>query len=510
MKVTDGQLVEQARAGDKMAFGDLVDRYRDMVYGLGYHLTGNFEDARDLAQEAFVQGYLKLSQLHEPGKFSSWLRQIALNVHRMRRRSPAPITLPLDEEIEMKPRHEPSEIETVVQEALAKLREPERLALTLHYINGYTQSEIGGFLGVQPATVKTRLARARQHLRKEIMAMVEDTFDKNKLPAEFRENVIQAVNVLMGSIRAVFPEDPSEILANILPERNEKWRAILAKIPPELLPKPLKEQGQAPKIAVSDLSEDLQEEVRNALYITWIWFGWYRIYLAVSNLRPLPWVKDFDNTWVQFYQSREGGKWRVWLADVPGNSGTLFLGIPIDPEDVKEKQKPLASEQDNLDFVSHYPLPDELHKALLQLRQALDKATGSLRGDLYAGMADLMHQARKLLPPNILESMKTKRVSVRDLPESARELLRKACSMHWATYVLEWLERVQHSPSWFRRFDDVKLEFGLYPCIEGAYEWEKWANTEYVIIHAMAGENDGLQIGISKQLDVSRKEEKIE
>ena len=139
-----------------------------------------------------MQGFLKLSQLHEPGKFSSWLRQIALNVHRMRRRSPAPIAMPLDEEIEMKPRHESSEIETVVQEALAKLREPERLALTLHYINGYTQSEIGSFLGVQPATVKTRLARARQHLRKEIMAMVEDTFESKKLPEGFTKETVEA------------------------------------------------------------------------------------------------------------------------------------------------------------------------------------------------------------------------------------------------------------------------------------------------------------------------------
>jgi len=192
MKVTDGQLVEQARAGDKEAFGELVDRYRDMVYGLGYHLTGNFEDARDLAQEAFVQGYLKLSQLHEPGKFSSWLRQIALNVHRMRRRAPAPMTVPIDEEIEMTPRHEPSEIETVVHEALGKLRKPERLALTLHYINGYTQSEIGSFLGVRPTTVKTRLARARQHLKKEIMAMVEDTFESKKLPEGFTKETVEA------------------------------------------------------------------------------------------------------------------------------------------------------------------------------------------------------------------------------------------------------------------------------------------------------------------------------
>ena len=67
---TDERLVARARQGDQEAFGELVDRYRDMVYGLGYHLTGDFEAARDLAQEAFVQAFVKLGQLREPGRFA--------------------------------------------------------------------------------------------------------------------------------------------------------------------------------------------------------------------------------------------------------------------------------------------------------------------------------------------------------------------------------------------------------------------------------------------------------
>ncbi len=70
MALTDGQLVGRVRSGDREAFGDLVGRYRDMVYGLGYHLTNDFEEARDLAQEAFVQAYLKLGQLRDPDRFS--------------------------------------------------------------------------------------------------------------------------------------------------------------------------------------------------------------------------------------------------------------------------------------------------------------------------------------------------------------------------------------------------------------------------------------------------------
>jgi len=80
MGFTDGQLVERVRSGDREAFGDLVDRYRDMIYGLGYHLTGDFEAARDLAQEALIQAYLRLAQLRDPGKFAGWLRQTTLDV----------------------------------------------------------------------------------------------------------------------------------------------------------------------------------------------------------------------------------------------------------------------------------------------------------------------------------------------------------------------------------------------------------------------------------------------
>jgi len=198
MGATDGQLVRRVQEGDREAFGELVDRYRDMVYGLGYHLTGEFEAARDLAQEAFIQAYLRLAQLRDPEKFAGWLRHIVLNVHRSQRRRREVVTVALEAEAQPPIANpEPSEIEAVVREALSRLREPERLALTLHYINGYSHAEIGGFLGVRRETVKTRLARARQHLREEVMAMVKDAFEGRKLPEQFtHETVSEALRLM--------------------------------------------------------------------------------------------------------------------------------------------------------------------------------------------------------------------------------------------------------------------------------------------------------------------------
>jgi RNA polymerase sigma-70 factor (ECF subfamily) len=193
MARNDAELVLRAREGDQEAFALLVDRYRDMVYGLGYHLTGDFEAARDLAQEAFVQAFLHLGQLCEPDKFGGWLRAIATNAHHSARRHKEVATVALEEGSQVAEARAPgSEIEAVVREALGHLRDPERLALTLHYINGYSHAEIGAFLGVRAETVKTRLARARQSLHKEVISMVEDTFGSKKLPDDFTQETIEA------------------------------------------------------------------------------------------------------------------------------------------------------------------------------------------------------------------------------------------------------------------------------------------------------------------------------
>lgn len=315
MRATDGQLVRRVLEGDREAFGQLVDRYRDMVYGLGYHLTGEFEAARDLAQEAFIQAYLRLAQLRDPGRFASWLRQIALNVHRSQLRRREVTTVALEAEAQPVPSNpQPSEIEVVVREALSKLREPERLALTLHYINGYSHAEIGEFLGVRPETVKTRLARARQHLKTEVMAMIEDAFEQHALPPGFRRDVIQAVEELVERLKAALPDDVPAMLARL--QRGASWCSILDRMPapygrplPEArlpvhrpeLGSPIVEQEHDRKVRVADLPEDLQCDVRRAICCSWAGsvLGW-------AAQRP-PWLRDPDLLWFRFSDEPEAG-----------------------------------------------------------------------------------------------------------------------------------------------------------------------------------------------------------
>jgi RNA polymerase sigma-70 factor (ECF subfamily) len=138
LQTDDGELVRQARRGDRRAFGELVGRYRDMVYGVAYHYLGNVDDAQDAAQEAFVQAYGRLGQLREPEKFAPWLRRLVQNLsvdHRRRRDRPVVVDTPCaDRPLER------LTTRLAVREALGRLSETVRLTVTLCYLGGYSHA----------------------------------------------------------------------------------------------------------------------------------------------------------------------------------------------------------------------------------------------------------------------------------------------------------------------------------------------------------------------------------
>ena len=80
MQISDEELVQRCKDGDREAFNTLIKRYQHAVYGLCYHFAGDFADAQDLTQETFVRVYLNLHQIQNVSKFPAWIRQIATNV----------------------------------------------------------------------------------------------------------------------------------------------------------------------------------------------------------------------------------------------------------------------------------------------------------------------------------------------------------------------------------------------------------------------------------------------
>ena len=201
----DEILVKQAMAGDKDAFGQLVQIYQGAVYGLCYHIVGNFADAQDLAQEAFVQAYQDLHQLREPAKFANWLNRVTRNVCGMWLRRRNSNIVPLDEVASKELADyatstplegiEAEEMHQFVRRSIDALSEKNRLTVTLFYMDGLSYQKIGGFLGVPVSTVKSRLHESRKQLKEELIKMVEKTFEKHKLPQDFADKVLHEVSV---------------------------------------------------------------------------------------------------------------------------------------------------------------------------------------------------------------------------------------------------------------------------------------------------------------------------
>ena len=203
MKQTDAELIKETLDGNTDSFGILVRRYQEAVYGLSYYIMGNFADAEDAAQEAFLSAYLNLSQLSESSKFAGWLRRITHNVCNMWMREQRKICI-IDEgnasELEyIRDNHDPTldlekkELFDAILKAINSLSEGNRLVATLFYINELSYKQISYFLDLPITTIESRLHKSRKKLKKEIIQMLDQDFGIKRLGDEFSRKVIRGV-----------------------------------------------------------------------------------------------------------------------------------------------------------------------------------------------------------------------------------------------------------------------------------------------------------------------------
>ncbi len=177
-------LVARCRQGDPDAFAGLVSRYEGMVYGLASRLLGDPEEARDVAQEVFLQVFRALDRFEGRSRIKTWIYRIAVNQCRNRRRfwrrrvlaHARPIeSMTAQEEARASSEHSLAEDPFAsvarreraarVQAALARLSFDHRAILLLRESDGLTGEEIAAALGIAEGTVKSRLARARDAFR---------------------------------------------------------------------------------------------------------------------------------------------------------------------------------------------------------------------------------------------------------------------------------------------------------------------------------------------------------
>ena len=209
MKNDDTKLIQRVLAGDDNAFSVLVRKYQKQVHALAWRKIGDFHIAEEITQDTFLKAYKRLATLKKPQRFASWLYVIAANRCSSWLRKKRLLTQPLeqleetDNELLQKATYSGYVIEEnertavaaqrdVVKKLLAKLQESERTVITLHYFGEMSCTEIGAFLGVSANTIKSRLRRAQQHLKKE-EPMIREALDNFQITPNFTENVMREI-----------------------------------------------------------------------------------------------------------------------------------------------------------------------------------------------------------------------------------------------------------------------------------------------------------------------------
>lgn len=179
-------LVQRARAGDRQAFGELVERYMRRAYYVALGLTGSHDDALDLSQEAFVRAYRARASLDPDRPFYAWLYQIVrrlcfnfLRDRKTRRRRLEEASPWLVEQARAHAyRGDPartterSELRARLEQAIEALAQHEREVIVLREFEGLRYREIAELLDVPIGTVMSRLYTARRNLAQSLEDML--------------------------------------------------------------------------------------------------------------------------------------------------------------------------------------------------------------------------------------------------------------------------------------------------------------------------------------------------
>ncbi len=182
----DGPLVSLCRNGDTDAFEALVKRHQKKMLNIAYRMTGSYEDACEIVQDAFVSAHKNITRFEERSRFSTWLYTIVVNQTRNHLKKAETVAcrreVSLDDPVRseeggvcLEPASkEPSVLDTLeqrevqarVQQCINRLDEEFREVLVLRDVQGFGYEEISSLLGLAAGTVKSRLFRARESVRK--------------------------------------------------------------------------------------------------------------------------------------------------------------------------------------------------------------------------------------------------------------------------------------------------------------------------------------------------------
>ena len=166
----DFVLIRSFINGNESTFRTLVIKHKEKVRNLVFITLGDTEYVDDISQDVFISVYHKIKEFRFESKFTTWLYRITVNKCRdyLRKKKVRSIFVPIgdyDREYPTGPHSENYDIPQLVQNAIAKLPEKLKVPLVLRDIDGLSYKEIADQLGTEVGTIKSRIFRAREHLK---------------------------------------------------------------------------------------------------------------------------------------------------------------------------------------------------------------------------------------------------------------------------------------------------------------------------------------------------------
>ncbi|MEO6003249.1 MAG: sigma-70 family RNA polymerase sigma factor [Opitutus sp.] len=202
---SDAELVAATLAGDRRAFGKIVERYQRLLCSLAYSATGQLSQSEDLAQEAFVDAWRQLGRLREPEKLRSWLCGIlrfkASHLRRSDGREPVRMADPIDDSADhlvstdelASDQAVRKEEQAIMWSALERVPETYREPLILYYREHRSVEHVAAALDLTEDAVKQRLARGRKILQEQVLTFVEGALARSTPGRVFTLGVLAAL-----------------------------------------------------------------------------------------------------------------------------------------------------------------------------------------------------------------------------------------------------------------------------------------------------------------------------
>jgi RNA polymerase sigma-70 factor, ECF subfamily len=178
VEMTESEVISKAQAGDMRCFEMLYARHKRRVFSLCWRMTGNYAEAEDSTQEAFLQLYRKIGSFRGDSAFSTWLHRLSLNIVLMRFRKKGIPEVSLQETLDSQREDSPTRefgrrddvlsgsVDRLTLEwAIRELPPGYRMIFVLHDVEGYEHNEIAEMLGCSTGNSKSQLHKARMKLR---------------------------------------------------------------------------------------------------------------------------------------------------------------------------------------------------------------------------------------------------------------------------------------------------------------------------------------------------------